>query len=755
MHPHIIERRWRLLWLALAGLAIYGSLYPFQGRAAPLPWRTLLAVPEHISRSDILGNIALFVPLGFCGALALRRGRVLLVLISGGALAVALQVAQLWTAQRTAALYDAGWNVVGLLAGLLAARVFGRLAAGRHASALGSTRAVAALLMVAWLGSELLPWVPSLDWQHIKDNARPLLTGTASLSGWQVFDTGLRTVAACEVLAVGFGAAGSLALLPLGGLLLLGKALVVGQTLTPSVVLGVALGAGLTLLGLALRTGLRRLLVILLLPAGMAALALLPFDPYLPRLAADWVPFAGLLRGDMLLNAQALAGRLFLYTAFLWLLREEGARPMPAALGLALWLALLELLQVVLPGQRADMTEPLWALLCGWGLALLPTTAAGPVDAASGAPARPTTPVSTPPPPVANPPAAPWRPRPWATTLRAGLQAAGLTLALLAVLRVPALPYNVRELFLLDGAAPAVFVFSLAALWIGGSAAWIGQALAQGRSPWLFFPGAVLLAALINLGLLYCSVTTESILDIAGSNNLFWFVTQRDLWGPLARELFLRVGPEPVALVERPVRYAALVGPIWFFLAFAVAVSRGLRGRRVLAAALSALPWLWLCKAIAFDGSSTDNLNELIARHGLWGTGGGGYLYALLMLICVSAALLAHRWRPPLLAPAAWVLVLLGVPLGWWLLTHGLEPAVHKYERVFSGWQFLLAPDRDHTLADSVLLWRWAAVQLGLVCTFAAGAWAAAPVLRGPPGVAAQRPVAAGSRLSMAAAGGG
>ena len=48
-----------------------------------------------------------------------------------------------------------------------------------------------------------------------------------------------------------------------------------------------------------------------------------------------------------------------------------------------------------------------------------------------------------------------------------------------------------------------------------------------------------------------------------------------------------------------------------------------------------------------------------------------------------------------------------------------------------------------------------------IACAYAArgldpaGAWAAAPVLRGAPGVAAQRPVVGRSHLSMAAAGGG
>jgi VanZ family protein len=719
------ERHWRLIWLVMAMLATYGSLYPFQWLDSPQPWRALLTVPGHVSRSDILGNVALFVPIGMSGALALRRwglgGRVC-VLAAGAALAVALQVAQLWTADRTAALYDAAWNGAGVLAGLLLAQAWDGPLAARLRAGASSQATIAALVVAAWIGSELVPWVPSLDWQHIKDNLRPLRGGLTGISGLAVLDACLRTLVAGEALAMAFGALGAALVVPLGGVLLIGKAVTVGQVATVSTAIGVGAGAVLTLLGTVLRGDVRRLGLSLLLPAGMAAVLLLPFDPYAPRLAPDWVPFAGLLRGDMLLNAQALAGRLFLYAGYLWLLRVQGLHPRRAAVGLALWITLLQVLRIALPGHRANVTEPLWALLCGWVVALLPLTATSPtLDAPRQR--RPVAPA-----PVTA--SLPWCPR--CAVLRVTGLAVGMTLILLAVLHVRALPYNVLELFRADAATHVLFVFSLALLWCGASAGWIGFALASGRSPWLFFPLAVVAAGLISLLLLYGSVTSESLLDLCGSNDLFRAVTEDGIWGTAARALFLQIGPSVVAAVERPVRYVALVGPMWFVLTFALAVQQGLRGRSALWAAVAAAPWLWLCKAIAFDGASTDNLLELIAHRGLWGFGGGVFLYGLLALVCASAALLTKRWRRPWLAPITWAVVPLAVPVGWWLLTHGLEPAVHKYGLVFSGWQFLLGPDRDQPLPDAVLFWRWAAVQSGVVLAFAAGAWAVVPLQRRP-----------------------
>jgi hypothetical protein len=144
---------------------------------------------------------------------------------------------------------------------------------------------------------------------------------------------------------------------------------------------------------------------------------------------------------------------------------------------------------------------------------------------------------------------------------------------------------------------------------------------------------------------------------------------------------------------------------------------------------MSAVLWLWLCKAVAFDWSSTDNLNELIAADGHWGWGGGGYLYALLAVICANAVLVA-RMRLTFLWMAVAAGVTLGmIPVGWWLLNQGLEQQVHKYDLIFSGVQFLLGPDRKNVLGPEVLFLRWGVVQLAGVLVIAVGARIAQPVI--------------------------
>jgi hypothetical protein len=235
--------------------------------------------------------------------------------------------------------------------------------------------------------------------------------------------------------------------------------------------------------------------------------------------------------------------------------------------------------------------------------------------------------------------------------------------------------------------------------------------------------------------LLSASVSRESIEDISGSNNLFWFVTNKDAWGESARRLFLLIGsPHVIAFFEGPVRYACLYGPLVTFLALMYAAiemyenGRLLSGRTIPLVA-SAFLWLWLCKAIAFDWSSTDNLTELIARDGEWGWGGGGYLYALLALICANAVLLARLRITSARTLAAAFITLAMVPIGWWLINLGLAQRIEKYGSVFSGVQFLLGPDRQHLLDSGTLFLRWSVVQVGGVLVIALGARIAQPAI--------------------------
>ena len=122
------------VWVALAIVAAaiaYASLYPFDFAVPPAHERAWPRFWEAWrwsgSRSDALGNVLLFVPFGWAGCVAARRGRLRAWAYPATAvisllLALALQLAQIYLPSRTPALSDVGWNLVGAAAGIAAAR---------------------------------------------------------------------------------------------------------------------------------------------------------------------------------------------------------------------------------------------------------------------------------------------------------------------------------------------------------------------------------------------------------------------------------------------------------------------------------------------------------------------------------------------------------------------------------------------------------------------------------------------------------
>ncbi|MHC4930756.1 MAG: VanZ family protein, partial [Planctomycetota bacterium] len=113
------------LFLLVAGLITYGSLFPFEFRPAADTWGPLLrSWGTHSSRADLLSNILLFMPFGYLGMLAIGRSRgriarAVVVLILALLLGVGLQAAQVHVAGRNPSLMDALWGLVGALLGVL------------------------------------------------------------------------------------------------------------------------------------------------------------------------------------------------------------------------------------------------------------------------------------------------------------------------------------------------------------------------------------------------------------------------------------------------------------------------------------------------------------------------------------------------------------------------------------------------------------------------------------------------------------
>ncbi len=114
-------------------LIAYGSLYPgdFSAPAEGAVKTFLTDFRWFTSLGDVLGNIALFFPLGMAAIIFSpdkldSRGRIAGCLLLALVYAFALQLAQVWLPSRSAALADVVWNMAGMISGMAAAGLVGK-----------------------------------------------------------------------------------------------------------------------------------------------------------------------------------------------------------------------------------------------------------------------------------------------------------------------------------------------------------------------------------------------------------------------------------------------------------------------------------------------------------------------------------------------------------------------------------------------------------------------------------------------------
>jgi VanZ family protein len=364
-----IGMRSRVLFI-VAALIAYGSLYPFHFTVPQLhaaAWMKLFSDSSSLtSRGDALGNLALFVPFGFAGVFALPGQsppvRVVVLTFISLALAAVLQVAQIYFPPRTPAVADIFWNMVGTGLGMLAGlslrnHIRLRWQAWEH------TYTIPLSLIVLWIAAELLPLVPSLDLQSIKGSLKALLR--LHMSPPDVLWHAAGVLVAGRALAAIFGAPRALQLLAvLVAVVIAGKVLIVTRVLNASTLIGLAIGYGVWRF-MSKRMSGSDAGVLAVLLAAYTLKALEPFELRPVPAAFSWIPFASMLQGAMLINAEVLVESVFVFAGLLGLIRMQGSPVGASSVVLALWVAALEAAQVYIVGRSPDITEPLLVLLVG------------------------------------------------------------------------------------------------------------------------------------------------------------------------------------------------------------------------------------------------------------------------------------------------------------------------------------------------------------------------------------------------------
>jgi VanZ family protein len=363
------------IWIIVTVIITYGSLFPFDFQTNDLNWATfdlfIRSWQARTSWGDLLGNIILFIPFGIAGILSTRNLRfvslnVLLVLASGLVLAVGLQFAQLYLPGRTAALNDAIWNTLGLTLGMFFALVannyFLRLQIQERAIPL-----VPLVLIGIWGTYRLFPFVPTIDFQAIKDSLKPLLIHPEiSLLG--VF------VNAVSWLLVGYflkylpGPGGTLGKLGFLMASIFGlEVLIVANDVTASNIVGALIALMVSAMFLDRIKRIATMLAILL-SISIVFQGLAPFDPRPVIATFNWLPFHGFFGGSMYHNTLALLQKTFLYSSLVFLLRELGLSWLKAALLTGFLLFLIEAAQIYFGGHTPEITDPLLVILFALGM---------------------------------------------------------------------------------------------------------------------------------------------------------------------------------------------------------------------------------------------------------------------------------------------------------------------------------------------------------------------------------------------------
>jgi VanZ family protein len=373
------ERRTAVGLLAvILFLIVFGSLYPFSfSLAGAGALERLGELPQAgTTRSDVAANILLYLPLGTCLAwlLAARQSSAFAVLgatLAAAVLSFSIEFAQLYETRRVASLADLACNTAGAFIGaglaLAIARTRRRLNVSPFAGFL--RHPVAAALFFSWIGYRLAPFALVFDTAEWAASVARLAAG-----GWPAPGEVLgHLIAWLTILFFGErlmpGRALALAAAAMGAVL-------AGRVLFSGLGLEAAEVAGMSAALLLARPlpGLPRPRAALLLAAALLAViawrGLAPFDFQLAQDRFALLPFSESLTQYRAANLAETFLRVFTNGALVWLLFQAGLSALATtAVGAGAVFA-IELLQTWLPGQTAEITDPLLAVCAGGLIAL-------------------------------------------------------------------------------------------------------------------------------------------------------------------------------------------------------------------------------------------------------------------------------------------------------------------------------------------------------------------------------------------------
>jgi VanZ family protein len=339
------------IFLAVIALIVYGSLYPWHFAAKVLPGNPLWllfhswgAATGRRFVADEIVNIALYIPLGMSGYLALRN--VWLPVLVGAVFSGCIEMTQLFTPNRNCSTEDLLTNIAGSAVGVVVGLVFQKVAGPVQLR----YRGPATLLLWCGIAALVFPLFPATSLPLLREKIMAFVNGPV-----------LSPVSLISALAwwLAMGSMWPSRWLWPALLLIPGQIAIVTRQPAPVDLIGAV--CGLSLSRMKLPGG--------LVAAGFLAVLLLrglaPFHfSSLPH-NFEWIPFGGFLNTDWQYGIQVFLEKLFWYGAALCLLRRAGLQMAFAICLVCPLLALIEAIQIYVPGRTAEITDPLLALFVG------------------------------------------------------------------------------------------------------------------------------------------------------------------------------------------------------------------------------------------------------------------------------------------------------------------------------------------------------------------------------------------------------
>lgn len=382
-----------MVWVLaiVAALIIYGSLYPFDFKPTT-SWtiaRLLGTWDDKVGRADLVSNVGLLVPYGYVALIEVlghrrRIARFVLWGAVGVVIMVGVQVIQFWLPARTPSLSDVVWNLLGYVIGAGIAAVPWLRLSPAHGR-IRTVQTIPFLLLACWLAYRLFPYVPSLDFGHLKDGLKGLYY-LRELTVAKIMGNAAEWAVACWLIARAFAH---------GPAAVYGAALIAATLGAEIVIMDNGISAG-DVAGAA--AGLVLWLLVARMPAGGAAVlaaalmiafaynGLVPFTLRASRAAFDFLPFHGYFRGSVWRGLVVMFERFYVYGSLVWLARASGLSWRAAIAGIAAFALGLEVAQIWFTGHVPELSDPVVVLITGlilWQMAAMGSARAAAQPAAA------------------------------------------------------------------------------------------------------------------------------------------------------------------------------------------------------------------------------------------------------------------------------------------------------------------------------------------------------------------------------------